>query len=101
MVVRSSFEVKPVGARGSEVFLPAAEVVDVSLPRETRNTEPRGGTETILLVEDESNVRVTTRVLLERQGYQVLEAADGVEALQIWEQRAGLVHLLLTDIVIP
>ena len=83
-----------------QVMLPAAETA--SAPRaEAAEAAPRSGTETILLVEDEVSVRVITRALLERQGYQVLEAANGIEALQVWAQRKGPVSLLFTDIVMP
>jgi CheY-like chemotaxis protein len=63
--------------------------------------KPRGGTETIFIVEDEPAVRRLTRIVLERQGYTVVEAANGVEALRVWEQYGGPVHLLLTDMVMP
>jgi PAS domain S-box-containing protein len=63
--------------------------------------KPRGGTETILLVEDDTAVRLLTRTVLERAGYHVLEAPDGVQALRVSERYQGPIHLLLTDIVMP
>jgi CheY-like chemotaxis protein len=60
-----------------------------------------GGTETILVVEDESPVRWTVRNVLERYGYHVLEAAAGVEALAVWHQHQNDIALLLTDVVMP
>jgi len=60
-----------------------------------------GGKETILVVEDEATVRQLTRRTLERAGYQVLEASDALEALRTWEQHAGAIALLMTDIVMP
>lgn len=83
------------------VLLPAAEAAEVASDRQALKPKSRGGTETILLVEDEAAVRKLTRAVLERQGYRVLEAADGVEALRVWEERAGEIQLLLTDIVMP
>ncbi len=61
---------------------------------------PRG-TETILLVEDESGVRRLSRTILEAQGYTVLEAASGDEALEIARSHAGEIHLVATDVVMP
>jgi PAS domain S-box-containing protein len=68
---------------------------------ELTGPEPRRGTETILLVEDEPSVRRLTRVVLERQGYRVLSAANGVEALQVWAEHQASIKLLITDIVMP
>jgi PAS domain S-box-containing protein len=62
---------------------------------------PRLGQETILVVEDESNLRKLVRLYLEKQGYAVLEAASGTAALQLAKSHTGLIHLLLTDIVMP
>jgi signal transduction histidine kinase/FixJ family two-component response regulator len=59
------------------------------------------GHETILLVEDETNVRQLTRHYLQGQGYTVLEAADPAAAIQISNSHAGPIHLLFTDVVMP
>ena len=57
--------------------------------------------ETILVVEDEGNLRRLTRHFLENQGYTVLEAADGAAAVQIAVAHQGTIHLLLTDVIMP
>jgi PAS domain S-box-containing protein len=57
--------------------------------------------ETILLVEDETNLRRMARQYLENQGYSLLEAADGAAALQICVAHRGPIHLLLTDVIMP
>ena len=59
------------------------------------------GKETILLAEDESSLRTLTRTTLELCGYTVLEAKDGISALEVSEQHEGTIDLLLTDIVMP
>jgi DNA-binding NtrC family response regulator len=59
-----------------------------------------GGTETILLVEDEEGVRGLTRQLLQRHGHTVLEAEHGQDALLLCERYSGPIHLLLTDVVL-
>ncbi len=63
--------------------------------------EPPGGSETILLVEDEEAVRTLASRVLTGQGYVVLEARHGREALAIAEQAAGLIDLVLTDVIMP
>ena len=62
-----------------------------------------GGTETILIVEDEAPVRAVTRHLLQRNGYTVMEAADGPAALALVDGEAAGQHidLLLTDVIMP
>jgi PAS domain S-box-containing protein len=59
------------------------------------------GSETVLLAEDEDAVRTLTRLALQREGYTVLEARNGEEALMIGQQHKGAIDLLLTDLVMP
>ncbi len=59
------------------------------------------GTETVLLVEDEVYVRTVAKRILEKQGYHVLEALSGVEALGVCEKFEGYIHLMVTDVVMP
>jgi PAS domain S-box-containing protein len=59
------------------------------------------GQETILLVEDENNLRRLARQYLENQGYKILEAEDGAAALQIVDGHKGVIDLLLTDVIMP
>ena len=67
----------------------------LGLPRADR------GQETILLVEDETNLRRLARQYLENQGYKILEAEDGAAALQIVDGYHGAIDLLLTDVIMP
>jgi PAS domain S-box-containing protein len=64
-------------------------------------SEPSGGSEIVLLVEDEEGVRTLARRVLEMSGYTVLEAGYGGEALRLCQQHSEPIHLLLTDIVMP
>ncbi len=59
------------------------------------------GHETILLVEDEENLRRLARQSLENQGYRVIDAPDGATAIQISQAHKGPIHLLLTDVIMP
>ncbi|OGK79675.1 MAG: hypothetical protein A2X52_04825 [Candidatus Rokubacteria bacterium GWC2_70_16] len=67
--------------------------------------EPRpasgGGSETVLLVEDEEEVRTLAREILETAGYAVLEARDGRQATDLAERHSGPIHLLVSDVVMP
>src|SRR5580704_811128 len=60
-----------------------------------------GGSETVLLVEDEDSVRQLVRETLESRGYRVLEAANGNAALTLAAAHADPIHLLITDVVMP
>lgn len=83
----------------------------IYLPRTTRTATPGlgglqrperlTGTETVLLVEDEEWVRTLVQQSLEQNGYTVLPAQDGMDALRIHEHYQGTIHLLLTDVVMP
>src|SRR5262249_35464285 len=65
------------------------------------DTDELGGDETILLVEDESEVRRLARRVLEHQGYTVLDAPDAETAVALADRHPGHIHLLLTDVVLP
>jgi PAS domain S-box-containing protein len=88
-----------------KIYLPRVPSVEEPLvqPAVSRSqfqkVEP--GTETILLVEDEANLRYLARQYLEKQGYKVIEAADGAVAMQIAVAHEGVIHLLLTDVIMP
>ena len=84
-----------------EVFLPALAETAAAASATASRPAPRGGTETLLLVEDDSEVRALTRATLERHGYRVLEAPDGLAAIELWRQHCEAVALLLTDLVMP
>ena len=58
-------------------------------------------TKKILLVDDDSDVRTVVRDALEGSGYQIWEASDGSEALNIWETKASQIDLLLADMAMP
>jgi len=78
---------------------PAAQTPeDLELPDERR--APRG-TETILLVEDEDPVRRVVETMLKRHGYHVLASGSSKDALAAAEQHRGIIHLLITDIMMP
>ena len=69
--------------------------------RRRSKARERGGTETILLVEDDDSVRALARGLLSRYGYKVIEAGSGPIALEIWKEQQDRIDLLLTDMVMP
>ena len=83
------------------VFLPAGAGPLNATPIPGSAEEIIGGTETILLVEDEPPLRQMVALCLRKLGYQVLESANGPEALQVWEQHHPKIQLLLTDMVMP
>ena len=62
---------------------------------------PIRGNETILLVEDETSVRSLIKIVLQKNGYHVLDAGDGEEAVQVFENASGKIDILVTDIVMP
>ncbi len=83
------------------VYLPRAHGA-VDFPSDAnKRALPRGGNETILLVEDEESVRRLASLLLERSGYRLLVASSAEEALQTARAFAGEIDLLLTDVVLP
>ncbi|CAN0575678.1 unnamed protein product, partial [Laminaria digitata] len=82
------------------IYFPQASGESVSA-EPVKATYTAGGTETILVVEDEEMVRVLAQRLLSLSGYHVLVARTGEEAIQLCESYTGAVDLLLTDVVMP
>jgi PAS domain S-box-containing protein len=84
------------------VYLPRVEGdVEASRLTETAAEQPTTGTETILLVEDDETVRELASEILANNGYTVLEARNGVDALDIYEEQADEIDMLVTDVVMP
>jgi CheY-like chemotaxis protein len=83
------------------IYLPraVAPVIELAAPA-SPPASPRGW-ETILLVEDEDVVRHLEREVLEGSGYTVLEASGPIEAIEISSAYADVIHLLLTDLIMP
>jgi signal transduction histidine kinase len=77
------------------------EKTDATVHPDATLPEASPGTETILVVEDEEQLRTLVSLILQQQGYTVLESRDVHEAVRLCEQHSGPLHLLLTDVVMP
>ena len=83
-----------------KIYLPRVDEIAERAQARAQVASGLGGSETILLVEDEEGVRALTRQLLQRHGYTVLEAEHGRDALLLCERYSGPIHLLLSDVVL-
>jgi signal transduction histidine kinase/DNA-binding response OmpR family regulator len=84
-----------------DIYLPRLAQSKEAMSEGTPETGAQPGTETVLLVEDEDMVRQLARYALLENGYQVLEARNGRDALTICKDRGDSIDLLLTDVVMP
>ena len=91
----------PGAGTAMRVYLPRVAGVEPGGPVDRVEPPARRGSETVLLVEDDETVRALTRRVLRRQGYHVLEATNGAEALRIAEPADREIHLVLSDVVMP
>jgi DNA-binding response OmpR family regulator len=84
-----------------KVYLPAVHALpeDIAKPAPLKPAQPGGGT--VLLVEDDEQLRRLTHRALAAQGYTVLEADGGTTALDIARRHKGPIELLLTDVIMP
>jgi PAS domain S-box-containing protein len=83
------------------VYLPAMPGAKATVPRRDTRQPDSLGNETILVVEDERAVRTMTRIILERAGYHVVEAAAPDEAQEIFRSRSSEIDLMISDVVMP
>jgi signal transduction histidine kinase len=84
-----------------KIYFPSASVVPALDDASPPSPLLERATETILLVEDDAQVRALVRGILQKNGYHVLEAQSGGDALLLCEQHNAAIHLLLTDVVMP
>ena len=84
-----------------EIYLPRTELSCEAARAASPSQEPAHGSETVLVVEDQPEVRRLTLIMLGQHGYHLLEASNGAEALEVCAGYPGPIHLLLTDIVMP
>jgi len=84
-----------------EVFLPRVDEAVSDAPSAANVSLSRGGTETILVVEDEAALRNVVTRILERLGYTVVSAANGEQALKAMARHAGPIHLIVSDVRMP
>ena len=96
-------QLETAAGRGTQfrVYLPACAQLEQTEPAAPPTAGPRGQGELVLLVDDERVVRQATRTMLERHGYRVLEARDGEDALERFEQHAGEVAVAVVDLLMP
>ncbi len=84
-----------------KVYLPPVDAAKPPAGEAEESPARAHGWETVLLVEDEESVRVLAREVLRRQGYVVLEARHGLDALRVAERHADSIQLMVTDVVMP
>jgi len=84
-----------------KIYLPRVDAQVEAAQRNTAEYPVAGGSESILLVEDDAAVREIVTTVLAQQGYRVLRAPDGRAALELAHAERGRVHLLITDVVMP
>jgi len=90
--------------KGAEftILLPRSERESQASPTAAPTTEhAKGGTETILLIEDDETVRSFAALVLKAAGYTIIEAMDGQGALELASKRIGPIHLIICDVVMP
>jgi two-component system cell cycle sensor histidine kinase/response regulator CckA len=96
-----SIQVESEVGRGTtfNIYLPGSSTESTPVERPGAAGTPARGSETVLVTEDQENVRRLVSIILKESGYRVYEAGGGAEALKIGEDHQGPIHLLITDMV--
>ena len=96
-------EVESIVGKGTtfRIYIPYVGSAQAETEKPTTQISIRGGTETILLVEDERSVRELVSRVLQKYGYKILPVGNGVEALETWNQHKNDISMLFTDLVMP
>ncbi len=82
------------------VYLPAVEEKSLAVPAQSEGDVP-SGVETVMIVDDEPQIRTSMERLLRMSGYQILLASDGLEALEIYQRHKEEIGLVILDISMP
>jgi PAS domain S-box-containing protein len=96
-------EVESIVGKGTtfRIYIPYVGSAQAETEKPTTQISIRGGTETILLVEDERSVRELVSRVLQKYGYKILPVGNGVEALETWNRHKNEISMLFTDLVMP
>jgi PAS domain S-box-containing protein len=96
-------EVESIVGKGTtfRIYLPFTGIAQPDAEKPTTQIAIRGGTETILLVEDERPVRELVARVLQKYGYKIWQSGSGDDALGVWNEHKANISLLLTDLVMP
>ena len=84
-----------------EIYLPCHDMIPAQISDKTIRGEMKGGTETLLVVEDEDSMLTLLKKILQNRGYRVIPAQNPSQAMKHAEEFDGEIHLLLTDVILP
>ncbi|MGO9953167.1 MAG: cache domain-containing protein [Dissulfurispiraceae bacterium] len=84
-----------------KIYLPSTQAKEDILPGGLHEPEPRGGTETILVAEDDENIRLLSQTILTQNGYEVISAKDGEDAVNKFIDHKNEIQLVIIDMIMP
>ena len=84
-----------------KIYLPSTELKEDRFPSTSSEIMPRGGTETILVAEDDENIRTLSEIILTQNGYTVILARDGEDAIKMFIDHKDEIQLVIIDVIMP